>query len=86
MLQQLLPLAIVVAVIPMSASADYAVECEGYNSETSAHVTGECTNGEFEGHDTETDNYVYGDCEFSGDLEAYDSETGEFVSGECEGE
>jgi hypothetical protein len=86
MLQKLLPLAIVVAVIPLSASADYAVECEGYNSETSAYVTGECSNGEFEGHDTETDNYVYGDCEFGGDLEAKDSETDERVYGECEGE
>jgi len=84
--QKWLPLLIAIAAIPMAASADYTVECEGHNSETSAYVTGECSNGEFEGHDTETGNYVYGDCEFGGDLAAYDSDTGEYVYGECEGE
>jgi hypothetical protein len=68
------------------ASASYEVECEGYNDETSTHVEGTCTDGEFDGYDTETDEHVYGDCEFGGDLDAYDSNTGEHVSGECEGE
>lgn len=70
----------------ISATADYTVECEGYNSETSAYVYGECTDGNFEGYDSETGNYVYGTCEFGGSLEAYDSETAEYVYGECEGE
>lgn len=74
------------SVIPLIPLADYTVDCEGYNSETSAYVYGECSNGEFEGYDSETGHYVYGDCEFDGDLEAYDSETGEYVYGECEGE
>jgi len=69
-----------------SAIADYTVDCEGYSSETSAYVYGECTDGSFEGYDSETGNYVYGTCEFDGDLEAYDSETDEYVYGECEGE
>ena len=71
---------------PVTAMASYTVDCEGYNSETSAYVYGECTDGSFEGYDSETGNYVYGDCRFGEDLEAYDSETNEYVYGECEGE
>ena len=77
---------IVFACVPSTSFADYTVECQGYNSETSASVYGECSNGDFEGYDPETGNYVYGDCEFGGDLQAYDSETSEYVYGECEGE
>jgi len=71
---------------PLIVSANYTVECEGHNSETSTYVYGECSDGSFEGYDSETGNYVYGDCEFDGDLEAYDSETSVYVYGECEGE
>lgn len=66
--------------------AEYTVDCEGYNSETSNYVYGECSDGDFEGYDSETGNYVYGGCKIDGDLEAYDSETFEYVYGECEGE
>jgi len=78
---------LVMSVILISAAyADYTVACEGYNSQTSNYVYGECSDGDFEGYDSETGNYVYGDCSFEGDLEAYDSETGDYVYGECEGE
>lgn len=66
--------------------ASYEVECEGYNDDTSAQVSGTCTDGDFEGYDSETGEYVHGDCEFNGDLDGYDSDTDEHVSGECEGE
>lgn len=72
--------------ITSTAIASYEVECEGYNDETSAYVTGTCTDGEFEGYDTETGEYVYGDCEFDGDLDGYDADTEEHISGDCEGE
>lgn len=68
------------------AQASFEVECEGYNDDTSAYVSGTCTDGDFEGYDSETGEYVYGDCEFDGDLDGYDSDTGEHVSGDCEGE
>jgi len=68
------------------AWAKYTVDCEGYNSETSSYVYGECSDGEFDGYNSDTGNYVYGDCEFDGELEAYESETSEYVYGECEGE
>ncbi len=68
------------------ALASYEVECEGYNDDTSAYVSGTCTNGDFEGYDSDTSEYVYGDCKFDGELDGYDSDTGEHVSGECEGE
>ena len=61
-----------------------STDCEGYNSETSAYVYGECDDGDFTGYDSETGNYVYGDCEPGGDLEAYDSETGTYIYGECD--
>jgi len=69
-----------------AVQASYEVECEGYNDDTSAYVSGTCTDGEFDGTDSETGEHVYGDCEFDGDLDGYDSDTGEHVSGECEGE
>lgn len=68
------------------AKAEYTVQCEGYNEETSAYVYGECSEGSFEGYDSETGNYVYGDCSFGGSLDAYDSETDQYVYGNCEGE
>jgi len=71
---------------PLIVSADYTVDCEGYNSETSVYVYGECSDGSFDGYDSETGSYIYGDCEFDGDLEAYDSATSVYVYGECEGE
>ncbi|MBN47898.1 MAG: hypothetical protein CMN85_00035 [Spongiibacteraceae bacterium] len=67
-----------------SVLADYTVDCEGYNSDTSSYVYGECSNGEFEGYDSDTGNYVYGECEIGGDLEAYDSATSVYVYGECD--
>ncbi|WP_167144965.1 hypothetical protein [Pseudomonas sp. OTU750018] len=81
---------IIIAALLLSASgfaqASYEVECEGYNDDTSAYVSGTCTDGDFSGYDSETGEYVYGDCEFDGDLNGYDSDTGEHVSGSCEGE
>lgn len=78
--------ALLVLVFAAPAMASYEVECEGYNDETSAHVEGTCTDGDFDGSDSETGEHVYGDCEFDGELDGYDSDTGEHVSGECEGE
>ena len=82
-----LPILVTLLVIVSAgnALASYTVECDGYNSETSSYVYGECSDGEFEGYDSNTGNYVYGDCSFGGDLEAYDSETNVYVYGECEG-
>ncbi len=78
---------LVMSVILISAAyADYTVACEGYNSETSSYIYGECSDGEFEGYDSETGNYIYGDCSFGGAFEAYDPETGVYVYGECEGD
>ena len=68
------------------ALATYSVDCDGYNSETSSYVYGDCDDGDFSGYDSVTGNYVYGDCEFDGKLDAYDSETGVYVYGDCEGE
>jgi hypothetical protein len=67
------------------AIADYTAKCEGYNSETSAPVYGECKNGEFKGVDSITGNNILGDCEIGGDFEAYDSETNAYIAGQCEG-
>ena len=44
--------------LPLVATADYTVKCEGSNSESTAPVFGECTNGVFTGVDSETGNEV----------------------------
>ena len=66
--------------------AYYRVDCNGYDSNTSAWVYGECTNASFDGYDSETSEYVYGTCSFGGSLDAYNSETSDWVYGDCEGE
>ena len=70
--------------VPLVAMADYTVKCAGTNTESSAQVVGECTDGVFSGSDSETGNEVQGECEAGGKFEAYDVETDEFVTGECE--
>ena len=69
-----------------AVQASYEVDCEGYNDETSSHVSGTCTDGDFDGIDSDTGAQVSGYCEFDGDLDATDSETDEHVSGDCDGE
>lgn len=68
------------------AQAEYAVDCEGYDDETSAMVEGRCTDGSFTGENAETGEDVSGSCEFGGDLSATNDETGSSVSGDCQGE
>jgi hypothetical protein len=72
-----------IAVFSQSAYTSYTADCEGYNSETSSYVTGECSDGSFEGYDSETGDQVYGGCSHGGDLRAYDSETSAYVYGNC---
>jgi hypothetical protein len=68
------------------AAAEYSVNCEGSDAETSALVEGTCTDGDFTGQDSETGEQVSGSCEFAGDLSASNDDTGSPVNGECEGE
>ena len=68
------------------AAAQYDVNCEGSDAETSAQVEGSCTDGSFSGQDSETGEQVSGSCEFGGDLSATNTDTGSRVNGECEGE
>lgn len=68
------------------AAAEYTVNCEGEDSETSALVEGRCTDGAFSGEDSETGESVSGWCEFGGDLNATNDDTGSSVDGECQGE
>ena len=70
--------------LPLVAMADYTVKCQGTNTESSAPVVGECTDGMFTGTDSETGNEVQGECEPGGKFEAYDVETDEFATGTCE--
>jgi len=74
-----------ITVFSQSAYTSYTAVCEGYNSETSSHVVGECSDGSFEGYDSETGDFVYGGCSHGGDLKAYDSETSVYVYGNCVG-
>jgi hypothetical protein len=74
-----------IAVFSQSAYASYTADCEGYNSETSSYVAGQCSDGSFEGYDSETGDFVYGGCSHGGELKAYDSETSAYVYGNCEG-
>ena len=71
------------AVFSQSAYASYTGDCEGYNSETSSYVAGQCSDGSFEGYDSETGDHVYGGCSHGGELKAYDSETSIYVYGKC---
>ena len=73
------------AVFSQSAYTSYTADCEGYNSETSSYVTGQCSDGSFEGYDSETGDQVYGGCSHGGELKAYDSETNVYVFGDCRG-
>ena len=72
--------------VAMPAAAEYDVNCEGYDAETSALVEGRCTDGDFSGQDSETGEQVSGSCEFGGDLNARNTDTGVSVNGDCEGE
>lgn len=85
MRERLLFLVVTLAVMA-PAAAEYDVDCEGYDVETSASVEGSCTDGSFSGQDSETGEQVSGSCEFGGDLSATNWDTGSSVSGECEGE
>ena len=71
------------ATFPTFASA-WTVDCNGYDSDTSEYVYGECSNGDFEGYNSDTGAYVYGECERGGDLNAYNSDTSAYVYGECD--
>ena len=68
------------------AAAQYDVNCEGNDAETSAQVEGSCTDGSFSGQDSETGEQVSGSCEFGGDLRATNADTGSPVNGKCQGE
>jgi hypothetical protein len=56
-------LAVIIFFIPMFVLADYSVECEAFNTQSSTDVYGKCTDGKFMGKDDETGNLVEGECE-----------------------
>ena len=62
----------------------WSVSCDGWDSNTSAWVWGDCTSGSFDGYDSNTNAYVYGDCTPGGDLSAWNSDTGSWVWGDCD--
>ncbi len=79
-------LAAILVAIPLFVNANYTVDCEAFNTQSSAEVYGQCTNGKFKGKDDETGNLVTGECEDYGELDAKDAVTGEYVYGECAGQ
>lgn len=78
-------LAVVMIAMPLFVNANYTVDCEAFNAQSSTDVYGKCTDGIFEGKDDETGNLVQGECEDYGEVDATDAVTGDYVYGECEG-
>ena len=42
-------LATIMVATPLFVTADYTVDCEVYNTQTSADIDGKCTDGKYEG-------------------------------------
>ena len=71
-------------VLIILTNPSWSVSCDGWDSQTSSWVWGDCSSGSFDGYDSQTSAWVWGDCEPGGSLDGWNSETSAWVWGDCE--